>query len=137
MKSGIWVASRSASSNGLMWINFLVVHVRRTFCDCGASVFGKLSRTQVEHGGCRRALSGGVRFRSLAAALAVGTLDPERSDVLSKIRKDFDAAGVAQSDEQILRVMNEFTLQAGNQMPVTAGGAPDALALMLARQLKS
>ena len=70
-------------------------------------------------------------------ALAVGTLDPERSDVLSKIRKDFDAAGVVQSDEQILRVMNEFTLQAGNQMPVTAGGAPDALALMLARQLKS
>ena len=33
-------------------------------------------------------------------ALAVGTLDPERSDVLSKIRKDFDAAGVVQSDEQ-------------------------------------
>jgi hypothetical protein len=27
-------------------------------------------------------------------ALAVGTLDPERSDVLSTIRKDFDAAGV-------------------------------------------
>jgi hypothetical protein len=42
-------------------------------------------------------------------ALAVGTLDPERSDVLSKIRKDFDAAGVVQSDEQILRVMNELT----------------------------
>ena len=41
-------------------------------------------------------------------ALAVGTLDPERSDVLSKIRKDFDAAGVVQSDEQILRVMNEL-----------------------------
>src|SRR6516225_6889455 len=44
-------------------------------------------------------------------ALAVGTLDPERSDVFSKIRKDFDAAGVVQSDEQILRVMNELTLQ--------------------------
>ena len=69
-------------------------------------------------------------------ALAVGTLDPERSDVLSKIRKDFDAAGVVQSDEQILRVMNELTLQAGNQMPVTRGGAADGLALMLARQLK-
>ena len=26
-------------------------------------------------------------------ALAVGTLDPERSDVLSKLRKDFDAGG--------------------------------------------
>jgi hypothetical protein len=56
------------------------------------------------------------------------------SDVLSKIREDFDAAGVVQSDEQILRVMNEFTLEAGNQ--VTRGGAPDALAVMLARQLK-
>ena len=36
-------------------------------------------------------------------ALAVATLDPESSNVFSKIRKDFDAAGVVQSDEQILR----------------------------------
>ncbi|MGB8632319.1 MAG: ATPase inhibitor subunit zeta [Xanthobacteraceae bacterium] len=70
-------------------------------------------------------------------ALAVGTLDPERSDVLSKIRKDFDAAGVVQSDEQILSVMNELTLQAGNQVPGTPGGATDALAVMLAQKLKS
>src|SRR5215470_1446529 len=69
-------------------------------------------------------------------ALAVGTLDPERSDVLSKIRKDFDAAGVVQSDEQILRVMNELALQAGNQMPGTRGGASDALTVLLARKLK-
>jgi hypothetical protein len=69
--------------------------------------------------------------------LAVDTLDPEHSDVLSKIRKDFNAAGVVQSDEQILRVMNELTLLAGSQMPVTRGGGPDALAVMLARQLKS
>jgi len=69
-------------------------------------------------------------------ALAVGTLDPERSDVFSKIRKDFDAAGVVQSDEQILRVMNELTLEAGRQMPVTRGGAADAMAVMLARKLK-
>jgi hypothetical protein len=55
-------------------------------------------------------------------ALAVGTLDPERSDVLSKIRKDFDAAGVVQSEEQILNVMTELTLQAGNQVPGTRGG---------------
>ena len=55
--------------------------------------------------------------------LAVGTLDPERSDVLSKIRKDFDAAGVVQSDEQILRVMNELMLQAGNLMPRARGDA--------------
>ena len=55
--------------------------------------------------------------------LAVGTLDPERSDVLSKIRKDFDAAGVVQPDEQILRVMNELMLQAGNLMPRARGDA--------------
>ena len=79
----------------------------------------------------------GREAEAYSDALAVGTLDLERSDVLSKIRKDFDAAGVVQSDEQILRVMNELTLQAGNQMPVTRGGAPDAVAVMLARQLKS
>ena len=71
-----------------------------------------------------------------AEALAIGTLDPERSDVLSKIRKDFNAAGMVQSDEQILRVLNELTLQAGSQMPSTRGGAPDALTVMLARKLK-
>jgi hypothetical protein len=68
--------------------------------------------------------------------LAVGTLDPEHRDVLSKIRKHFDAAGVVESDEQILRVMNELTLQTGSQMPATRGGAPDALTVMLARKLK-
>ena len=57
-------------------------------------------------------------------ALAMDTIDPERSDVFSKIRKDFDAAGVTQSDEQILRVMNELTLQAGHQMPTKKGGPP-------------
>ena len=69
-------------------------------------------------------------------ALAVGTLDPERSDVLSKIRKDFDAAGVVQSDEQMLRVLNELTLQAGSQMPSTRRGVEDGLTVMLARKLK-
>jgi hypothetical protein len=79
----------------------------------------------------------GPEAEAYSDALAVDALDPGRSDVLSKIRKDFDAAGVVQSDEQILRVLNELTLQAGNQMPTTKGGAPDALAVMLARQLKS
>ena len=81
----------------------------------------------------------GIRGRDAEAysnALAVDTLYPERSDVFSKIRKDFDAAGVVQSDEQILSVMNELMLQAGNQVPVTGGGALDAAAVMLARNLK-
>ena len=72
-----------------------------------------------------------------AKALAVGTLDPERSDVFDKIRKHFDAAGVVQSDEQILRVMNEFMLQAAKQMQTTRGRGPDAAAVMLARNLMS
>jgi len=57
--------------------------------------------------------------------------------VLSKIRKDFAAAGVVQSDEQIIQVMDDSMLQAGHMTP-TGGGGPDsdALALMLAQQLK-
>ena len=58
----------------------------------------------------------GPEAEAYSNALAVGTLDPARSDVLSKIRNDFDAAGVVQSDEQILRVLNELTLQAGSQI---------------------
>src|SRR5215218_11163009 len=68
---------------------------------------------------------------------AVGTFDPERSDVLNKIRKDFDAAGVAQSDEQIRGVMTELMIKAGNQMPGTRGGSLDAAGVMLARNLIS
>jgi hypothetical protein len=79
----------------------------------------------------------GREAEAYSDALAVGTLDPERSDVLSKIRKDFDAAGVVQSEEQILSVMNELTLQAGNQVPGKQGGGTDALAVMLAQKLKS
>ena len=79
----------------------------------------------------------GADAEAYADALAVGTLDPERSDVFSKVRADFAAAGVVQSDEQILRVMSELTLEAGDQVPTVRGGAPDALAVVLARQLKS
>ena len=70
-------------------------------------------------------------------ALAVGTLDPDCRDVFSKIRKDFNAAGVLQSDEQILQVMNELTLLASAQTQATGGGATDAAAVLLARKLTS
>jgi hypothetical protein len=72
-----------------------------------------------------------------AETLAMGTIDPERSDVFSKIRKDFNAAGVVQSDEQILYVMNELILQAGSQIPAGRGGVLDAAAVTLARNLTS
>ena len=57
--------------------------------------------------------------------------------MFSKIRKDFDSAGVVQSDDVILRVMNELMLQAANQMEGTRGDAPDAAAILLARNLTS
>jgi hypothetical protein len=82
----------------------------------------------------------GLKGRDAVAysdALARGTVDPERSDVFSKIRKDFDAAGVAQSDEQILRVMTELMLKAGNLMPTARGDSLDATAVTLARNLMS
>jgi hypothetical protein len=46
-------------------------------------------------------------------ALAVVMLDLEhKMDVAQKIKKDFDAKGVAQSDHQIGRTMNDFMAQA-------------------------
>ena len=75
--------------------------------------------------------------KAYSDALARGTVDPKRSDVFSKIRKDFDAAGVAQSDDQILRVMTELMLKAGNLMPTARGATSDAAAVMIARNLMS
>jgi hypothetical protein len=79
----------------------------------------------------------GAEAETYSDDLAVGTVDSERSDVFSKIRKDFDAAGVAQSDEQILCVMNDLLLQAADQTQATRGGGPDAAAVMIARNLTS
>jgi len=70
-------------------------------------------------------------------ALMRDTADPERSDVFSKIRQDFDTAGVAQSDEQILRVMTDLTVRAGKLMPSAKGDSSDAAAVAIARNLMS
>src|SRR5262245_49092811 len=77
----------------------------------------------------------GANAEVYSDALALDTLDPERSDVFRKIRKDFDAGGVTQSDEQILNVMNELLLQAADQTQGARGGGPDAAAVMIARNL--
>jgi hypothetical protein len=69
--------------------------------------------------------------------LAKGTLDFERSDVLGKIRKDFKVAGVVQSDEDILRVMTEFWLEAGNRTQTSGGDASNAAVVQIARHLMS
>ena len=77
----------------------------------------------------------GGQADAYAKDLALAALDAERSDVLSKIRKDFELAGVMQSDEQILRVMENFMLQASAQVPTARGGSLDAAEVMLKRRL--
>jgi hypothetical protein len=70
-------------------------------------------------------------------ALMRDTVDPKRRDVFSKIRKDFDTAGVAESDKQILHVMSELTIKAGKLMPGMRGDSEDGAAVALARNLMS
>ena len=82
----------------------------------------------------------GMTGRDAAAysdALAKAAVDPGCHDVFSRIRQDFDAAGVAQSDEQIRHMMTEFMLTAGNQMPTKRKESVDAAAVTLARNLMS
>ena len=54
----------------------------------------------------------GVEADSYALAVVMAELEDGEHDVARKIRKDFDAKGVAQSDHQIARTMNEFMAQA-------------------------
>ena len=70
-----------------------------------------------------------------ANSLANDAYDPERWDVFSKIRKDFDAAGVSQSDEEIRRAMNECMIRAGSLKPTKRGDALDSAAAALASNL--
>ncbi|HEX4987195.1 MAG TPA: ATPase inhibitor subunit zeta [Candidatus Binatia bacterium] len=79
----------------------------------------------------------GESAKAYSDDLAVGALDVKRSDVLSKIREDFAAAGVVQSDEQIRRVMNQCLLEAGSQEQTTRADATDAALLQIARNLQS
>src|SRR5690349_3440657 len=70
-----------------------------------------------------------------ATALAALAADPLRSDVFSKVRMDFDACGIAQSDGEILAKITELTLKAGNQLPTSRASAADGAAVALARTL--
>jgi hypothetical protein len=68
-----------------------------------------------------------------AQKLARGAVDVKRNDILAIIRRDFDAAGVAQSDEDILAVMNVSWLEAGNQTETS--DASDGALVQIARNL--
>src|SRR5215470_17836145 len=78
----------------------------------------------------------GADVAAYSDALAMDALDPERSDVFSKICRDFDAAGVTQSREQILGVMNELLLKTADPQAMRAGGL-DGAAVKIAKNLTS
>jgi hypothetical protein len=76
----------------------------------------------------------GAAADNYSDALATGTIDADGGDVFKIVRKDFDAAGVVQSDEQILNMMNTLMLEAGQMQP-TGGSGSDAAGVMLVRKL--
>ena len=69
----------------------------------------------------------GADATAYSDALAMDALDPQRSDVFNKIRKDFGAAGVVQSDELFLK--------AGDPTYASRGGSLDAAAVRIAKNL--
>jgi hypothetical protein len=79
----------------------------------------------------------GESAKAYSDDLGMSALDLNRSNVLSKIRKDFSAAGVVQSDEQILHVMNQFLLEAASHERTTGADASDAALVQIARNLQS
>jgi hypothetical protein len=64
----------------------------------------------------------------------LGTLDFERNDILAIIRKDFDAAGVVETDDQIMKVVNQAWLAAGRE--TKSADASDVAVVQIARKLK-
>jgi hypothetical protein len=54
----------------------------------------------------------GAEADSYAKSVVMGDVDVGKHDVLRKIRQDFDAKGVVQSDHQINRAMTELMAKA-------------------------
>jgi hypothetical protein len=74
--------------------------------------------------------------KAYSDGLAMDALDPERADVFSKIRKDFENAGLVESREQFLDVLNKILLEAEDPTQSTGGGI-DAAAVSIKKNLKS
>ncbi|WP_028747790.1 ATPase inhibitor subunit zeta [Rhizobium mesoamericanum] len=75
----------------------------------------------------------GDNAKAYSDELAKGALNVERNDILAIIRRDFDAAGVVQADEDILAVMNLYWLEAGKK--TKGSDASDAALVHIARNL--
>ena len=79
----------------------------------------------------------GESATAYARNLAMGALNPGHSNVLSKVRDDFKAAGVVQSDEQILGIMNQSWLEAQSGTATSRADASDPAAVQIARNLQT
>ncbi|MBD9373799.1 DUF1476 family protein [Rhizobium sp. ARZ01] len=77
----------------------------------------------------------GENAKAYSDGLARGALEVECNDVLAILRKDFEAAGVVQSDEQILSAMSQAWLKAGRQ--TKGADASDVALVQIARNLQS
>ena len=77
----------------------------------------------------------GERAKAYSDDLAKASLKFERSDVLSKLRADFEIAGVVQTDDQIRTVMTEFWLQAST--PTSRRNSHNFALVQIARNLIS
>ncbi|MDQ0560218.1 hypothetical protein QO004_002000 [Rhizobium mesoamericanum] len=66
--------------------------------------------------------------------LAKAAMDVNRNDILAVIRRDFDAAGVVQSDEEIVAVMSRFWLEAAKH-GAKSSNASDVAVVQIARNL--
>jgi hypothetical protein len=69
--------------------------------------------------------------------LAMAALEFARSDVLAKLRKDFNDAGIVHSDEELLHIMSECWLRASSQRQKSPRDAREAAIVQIARNLGS
>jgi hypothetical protein len=77
---------------------------------------------------------GGDSAKAYSHELAMAAIDVKRGDILATIRRDFDAADVVQSDEEILAIMNRSWLEAGEET-TESSNATDGALVQIARNL--
>ena len=72
-----------------------------------------------------------------AYAESLAAMAAENGDVFGRVRRDFDAAGVAETDGSIAQALTDLTVKAGRLLSTSVGGASDAAAFALMRNLTS
>ena len=79
----------------------------------------------------------GAAADAFGEAFARGDGDPLGQDVYGRLRKQFDEAGLAVSDREILGVIEDLSTKSGNAMPSQTGGSGAGAEMMLKRKLAS